>query len=127
MQKPSASLMRRTAAARRVGGSALRRRWRRGRRTRAALGHELIELGLVAREAQPLEKLPELALLLFEALQRLSPILVESVVAARWRAAPAAAEALHLAAHAVHLLLHALHLVLPMRAAVARADHAFAP
>src|SRR5215470_16033895 len=87
----AAARFERTAAMRAdaAGASALRRgRRRRRRRTGTALSHELIELGLVASETQPVEKLPELALLLFEAPQRLGPILVEGVIAARWLLPP---------------------------------------
>ena len=62
----------------------LRRRRRIGRAGAvAALGHELIELGLVAGEAQPLEEFLELALLFFETPQRLGAVFVEGMVAAR--------------------------------------------
>src|SRR5262245_38243565 len=88
-KQPPASSGRLQCAQMLRGASALRRgRWRRRCRMRAALSHELIELGLVASETQPIEKLPELALLLFEAPQRLGPILVEGVIAARWLLLP---------------------------------------
>src|SRR5262249_53194960 len=57
-------------------------------RARAALGHELVELGAVLGKAQALEELDELALLLLEAAQRLFAVFVESAVAAG-RAVPA--------------------------------------
>ena len=65
------------------------------------LGHELIELGAVLGEAQPLEEFLELALLVFEPLQRLCAIVVEGVIAARSRAEPVAAapDAIHPGAH----------------------------
>src|SRR5262245_28677164 len=47
------------------------------------LGHELVELGLVLRHPQPVEKFPELLLLLLEATERLGAIFVECAVAAR--------------------------------------------
>src|SRR5262249_39978612 len=110
------------------GRSALRRRSLR-RLAVATLGHELIELLLVLREAQPLEEVTEFALLLFEPAQRLAAIRVEGVIAARTGRAPGAeavrAEALHLLAHAAHLVLHALHLPLPAVAAIA--THVSAP
>src|SRR5215470_10910732 len=93
-KQPPASSGRLQCAQMLRGASALRRRrwrrrrWRRRRRPRAALCHELIELGLVASETQPVEKFPELALLLFETTQRLSPVFVEGVVAARWLLLP---------------------------------------
>src|SRR5215475_16011617 len=65
----------------------------------AAVGHELVKLGLVLGLAQALEELAELALLLFEPLQGLGAVLVEGVIAARLRppppAAPAALAILH--------------------------------
>src|SRR5436190_1257725 len=51
----------------------------------AALGHELVELGLVLRHAQASQEFAELALLLFQALQGLGAIFVECPVAARTR------------------------------------------
>src|SRR5215475_10060123 len=59
----------------------------------AAVGHELVELGLVLGLAQALEELAELALLLFEPLQGLGTVFVEGVVAARLRPPPAATPA----------------------------------
>src|SRR5262249_8029909 len=59
-----------------------RRRGRLGcRRTVAALGHELVDLGAVLGGAQLVEILAELALLLVEPAQRLLAILVEGDVA----------------------------------------------
>src|SRR5271154_5013222 len=55
------------------------------------LGHELIEFAAVPGEAQPRQEILELALLLFEALQRLLAIIVEGPVAARRGATPVAA------------------------------------
>src|SRR5690606_41081084 len=104
----------------------------RGRRRRvvllrrAALGHELVELGLVLGEAQPLQELLELALLVLEPAQRLGAVFVERRVAAR-RRLPEAVTA-RAFAHPVHLRLHPLHLVLPaLRAAIASASHRSAP
>src|SRR5689334_429313 len=57
-------------------------------RARTAVGHELIELGAVLGEAQALEELDELALLLFEPAQGLFAVFVEGAVAAG-RAVPA--------------------------------------
>src|SRR5437764_4693445 len=67
------------------GASALRLGLRAGRagRAAAAVGHELIELGLVLGVAQPLQELLELALLLFEPTQRLGAILIERPIPAR--------------------------------------------
>ena len=59
--------------------------------TTAAVGHELVELGLVLGVAQALEELAELALLLLEPVQGFRAILVEGAVAARLLPAPAAA------------------------------------
>ncbi len=56
--------------------------------TVAALGQELVELGAILGEAQPLEEFLELALLLFEPPQRLGPVFIESAIAAGRRAAP---------------------------------------
>src|SRR3954452_20913892 len=47
----------------------------------AALVEELVELGLVAGEAEPVEEVAELLLLLLEAAKRLHPVLVEGAVA----------------------------------------------
>src|SRR5580658_9030598 len=97
----------------------LRRRrlvWRtRLQRTLAARGHELIELAAVLGEAQPLEKLLELALLVFEPLQGLRAIIVEGVITARRRTEPvaAAAETFHPAAHMFHFFLQAGDLAFP--------------
>jgi hypothetical protein len=51
----------------------------------APLRHEGIELGLVLGEAEPIEKVAELALLVLEALERLGAVIVEGAVAARRR------------------------------------------
>src|SRR3954454_20889125 len=72
----------------RSGGAGRRRiALRRGRRFRgvrtAAVGHGMVELGLVLGEAQALEELEELLLLLFEPAQGLGTIFVERAVAAR--------------------------------------------
>ena len=65
--------------------SALRLGFRAGRTgaAAAAIGHELIELGLVLGVAQALQEFPELALLLFEPAQRLGAIFVERPISAR--------------------------------------------
>src|SRR5579863_8860682 len=84
------------------------------RLTVAPFGHELIEFGLVLGEAKPIEEIAELALLLFEPLERFGPIIFERTVAARRRAAPvAAAEAVHPGAKAIHPSLQAGHLAFP--------------
>src|SRR4051794_39027353 len=95
-------------------GSALRLVVRRGR-ARLVLRHERVELFLVLGVAQAVEEIPELDLLLFEALQGLGAVLVEGAVAARLRTETAEAEAtaLHATAHPLHLVLHPLHLVRP--------------
>ena len=51
----------------------------------AAVGHELIELGLILGAPQTVQKAGELLLLLFEPFQRLGPVIIEGGVAARWR------------------------------------------
>src|SRR5208282_970089 len=81
----------------------------------APVGHELIELGAVFSEAQPRKEFLELALLVFEALQRLGAIIVEGAVAARSRTEPVAGapDPVHPGAHALHFFLHAGHLALP--------------
>src|ERR1700742_3127056 len=57
--------------------------WRWGRRrVLPALGHELVELGLVLGEAQAVEEGGEIALFLFQAAQRVLAVLVERPVAA---------------------------------------------
>src|SRR5499427_140004 len=61
---------------------------RRVLRATGALGHELVEFGLVLGVPQAVEELLELALLLFEAAQSFRAILVKSPVAAR-RGSPA--------------------------------------
>src|ERR1041385_3526037 len=48
----------------------------------AALGHELVELGLILCMAQPLEEFAEFLLLLFQAAQRFAAVFVEGMVAA---------------------------------------------
>src|ERR1043166_3444167 len=110
-----------------VGTSALRlRSFRRLRRGAVApLGHELVELGLVLGEAQPVEEVAEFALLVLEPTQRLGAVLVEGMVAARRRPLPRTAPALHAVAHAAHLLFHPLHFALPALAATT--THALAP
>jgi diadenosine tetraphosphate (Ap4A) HIT family hydrolase len=55
----------------------------RHHRRAAALGHELVELGLVLRLAQPLQIIDELPLLLLQPPQRLGAILVERGITAR--------------------------------------------
>src|SRR5712671_2186596 len=90
------------------------RRLRRRAAPVAPVRHELIELGLVLGGAQAVEEIAELLLLVLEAPQRLGPIVVEGVVAARGAPAPGAAEA-------PHRIPHAIHLVLPVR------TRAFAP
>src|SRR5262252_2301932 len=94
--------------------SALLRRRSLGRRGAvAALGHELVELGLILGHAQALEEFAEFALLVLEPAQRLAAVLVEGAVAARRRPAVAMAVtvSVHLGTQAVHLRLHA---VLPL-------------
>src|SRR5262245_57400072 len=86
----------------------------------APLGHELVELGLVLGEAQPLQKLTELALLLLETLERLGAVLVERAVAARRRVAEAAEPA-------AEVLAHALHFALPVLASMTPTSHIPAP
>ena len=56
----------------------------------AALGHELIELGLVLGEAQPVQELTELALLVFQPAQGLGAIFVEAGCRSRGPRATAA-------------------------------------
>src|SRR5262245_55238773 len=51
----------------------------------APFGHELVELLLIARLAEPLKKFAEFLLLFLQAAQCFSTILVERPVAARWR------------------------------------------
>src|ERR1700722_5510333 len=70
-------------AARGSGRRGLLRR-RRGWRSRgtAAIGHELVELGLVLGEAQAFEEAREVLLLLFQAAQGLGAVFVKRVVAA---------------------------------------------
>jgi hypothetical protein len=57
------------------------------------LRHELVELFLVLGVAQPIEEILEFGLLLFETLQGLDAVFVESAVAARGRTETAEAEA----------------------------------
>src|SRR5664280_155761 len=100
---------------------------RRGFRPVAALGHELVELGLVLGEAQAIEKFAELTLLFLKTLQRIAAVFVEGVVAAGGRGTPRRG-ASHLRANPVHLALHTLHLVLPaVVTAVISASHSSAP
>src|SRR5580658_1796273 len=71
-----------------VRGRVRRRRCRRGI---PALGHELVEFGLVLGEAQPFEEAGELRLLLLQPAEGFGAIFVEGVVAAgRWLVAVAA-------------------------------------
>src|SRR5689334_4308169 len=88
----------------------LRRLMRRLRGAIAAFGHELVELGLVLGEAQPVEKLPEFLLLVLETLQGLHAVIVEGAIAAGRREAPGTA--------AAHAIAHPFHLVLPAILAV---------
>ena len=94
-------------------------------RALAPLGHELIEFGAVLGEAQPPEEVLELALLVFEALQRLRSIVVEGAVAAGRRTEPIAAapDTLHSSAHHFHFFLQARHLALPPVATVLAVGH----
>src|SRR6516164_1133525 len=96
----------------------------------AAIGHKLIELGAILGKAQPLQELPEFALLILEPAQGLGAVLIERAVAARGRSAPPIAT-FHLGPHAIHLGLHALHLRLPVCLPIAtvpiRASHSAAP
>src|SRR5262249_27971111 len=64
--------------------STLRRRRRRPG-AGATLGHERIELGLVLGHAQTAKEVVKLALLLFEAPQRLLAVFVEGAISARTR------------------------------------------
>ena len=68
-----------------LGRLALRRRGRRRisiLEAVAALVHELIELGAILCETQTLKEFLELALLFFQAAQRLGAIIVERPIAA---------------------------------------------
>ena len=56
---------------------------RRGLWATAALGHELVEFGLVFGMTQAVEKCFELALFLFEAAQGFRAVFVKGAVAAR--------------------------------------------
>src|SRR5687767_9848259 len=80
----------------------------------AAVGHELVELGLVLGLAQAVEEIAELLLLFLEALQRLGAVFVEGGIAAR--AAPRAAPP----------LIHPAFL-LAVPAAATSASHASTP
>src|SRR6185312_15722700 len=57
----------------------------------AAFVHELVELRLVARLAQPLQVVLELLLLLLQAAERFGAVVVERLVAARLGPKPSAA------------------------------------
>ena len=74
----------------------------------AALGHELVEFGLVLGVAQAVEELLELALLLFEAAQGFGAVFVEGAVAARGLAARPHQPGRTIAPR-VRCLLHPLH------------------
>src|ERR1700722_3911571 len=112
-------------------GSASVARWRGlGLRTGlegaiAPLGHELIELRAIPGEAQSGEEILELALLIFEPLQRLGAIVVERTVGACRRTKPSAPapELVRLRAHPFHLFLQARHLALPAIPSVISAEH----
>src|SRR5262245_42096276 len=97
------------------------------RRPVAALGHELIELGLVLGEAKPGEELAKFTLLLLKAAQSVRTIFVERAIAARRAVVPGTAA--HARAHPVHFALHTIDLVLPMTvlADVVSASHSSAP
>src|SRR5260370_7873739 len=85
---------------------------RRGRRGRIApLSHELVELGLVLGHAQALQEFTEFALLLFQPLQRIGTVFIESAVAARRPGPAAMTEALHLGAPPLPLFLPTLALM----------------
>ena len=107
------------------GGSALRLRRLRRLRAIAPLRHELIELGLVLGETQPIEEVLELALLFLEPAQSLGAILVERVIAqlgrpdhaVRTAAAPVAAT--EGAAEALTQLAYVRQLLLPGAASCA--------
>src|SRR5919198_476787 len=76
-------------------------------RAATALGHELVEFGLVLGVAQAVEKFLEFALLLFQAPQGLSPILVKGPFAAG-PAVAVPAPALGSCLHPLHPPLHPL-------------------
>src|SRR5262249_61343215 len=97
------------------------------RRPVAALGHELVELGLVLGEAEASEELAKFALLLLEAAQSVRSIFIEGAVAAGRPIVPGTAA--HARAHPVHLALHTVDLVLPVAvvADVVSASHSSAP
>ena len=63
-------------------GSALVGCGRRDRWSTPALGHELVELGLVLGEPQALQERAKFKLLLFQLLQCVHSVFVEGVVAA---------------------------------------------
>src|SRR5579862_1648419 len=93
----------------------------------AALGHELVKLRLVLGVAQSVEKRQELALLVFQAPQRLLAVIVERAIAAGGRL-PWPPPPLSMPLHAVHPPLHAVHVPLPARLPVLYpASHATTP
>src|SRR5580704_1231340 len=79
------------------------------RRAVAPFRHELIEFRLVLGLAQACQEVPELALLVLQALERIGAVFVEGTVAAGTVAAPPVATA----AQALHLVLETPHLTLP--------------
>src|SRR5277367_5436231 len=120
MERRSRAAARRTLVAR-FDRLTLRIRFRR---TPAPFGHELIEFSAVPGEAQPCEEILELALLLFEALQRILAIIVKGPVAARRGTKPVAApDPVHPVAHFIHLFLQAGHLVFPVISTMIPAEH----
>src|SRR6266404_1098708 len=99
----------------------------------AAIGHELVELGLVLGEAQFVQEALELALLLFEAAQSLLAVFVEGGVAAAGLLAPAPATVPALVRTTLVALVRTALVALVMASiplaaiAVFPASHAFAP
>src|SRR5947207_15883579 len=91
-RRPAA--MRRAAQFSNFEPSVLRRR-RRIARAIAAVGHELVELGLVLGKTQALQKGVELALLVFQPAQRVFSVFIERTVAARSRRLPPRPSATH--------------------------------